>query len=115
MAKKKLEGTDQLTVVTKSEENQHYELGEWRGHPQYRCKHCPFDVLDDEAAILEHVQRMHIAPTLPQVNSAGILVADKNGNEVKAEATEVAADIFEIDLKEVENGTNGINQDNPEG
>jgi len=87
-----------------AEGNEHYEVGEWRGIVQYRCKHCPYDVLDDLAAILEHVQQRHIAPAQPHVTPAGVLVADKNGNEVKP-AAEVAADVYEVELKEVNDGS----------
>ena len=49
-----------------------YILGQWSGLPQYKCRQCPFDSLD-EIAILEHIAGHMVAeqpPTLVQAFDA---------------------------------------------
>jgi hypothetical protein len=52
--------------------------------------------------MLEHVQKIHLSPAQPPITPVGVLIADKSGNEVKP-AAEVAAEVYEVDLKEVKN------------
>jgi len=68
-----------------------YTLGEWCGYTQYRCRFCPFDVLDDgsqdcEAVIYEHYLNRHYVPPvddgLPAQPSGSVLIANKSGREV---------------------------------
>jgi len=48
------------------EQPQHWTEGAWKGLPQYRCKYCPFDTLDEEL-MREHYLKVHLAsqPTPP--------------------------------------------------
>lgn len=55
-----------------------YAMGEWNGKPQWRCKLCPWDTLEGEAAMLDHMATRH-KPPAPRVS---ILVADARGNPV---------------------------------
>lgn len=52
-----------------------YTVGWWKGLRQWRCKQCPWDTLESEAAMLEHIAVRH-APPKPRV-----FVADKSGRE----------------------------------
>ena len=36
-----------------------YTVGQWAGKMQYRCKLCPFDCLNDEVIILNHLINQH--------------------------------------------------------
>ncbi len=73
-----------------AEEEQLYTIGEWCGIKQYRCRFCPFDVLDDgtcdpEEEIYEHWLHRHFVPTDEQPVApprGAILIADKSGREV---------------------------------
>lgn len=56
-----------------------YTIGEWKGLPNYKCRHCPFSTLD-EAEIREHVLKRH-APRPPQRRVVPELV-DRFGNPV---------------------------------
>lgn len=38
---------------------EHYAAEDWRGHAHYACKYCPYDVLDNEQAMIEHVAAKH--------------------------------------------------------
>ncbi len=42
--------------------DQPYTLGSWNGLPQYQCNYCPWDTVESEAAILEHIQQCHTEP-----------------------------------------------------
>lgn len=42
-----------------------YTLGEWKGLPQYRCKFCAFDTLN-EPKILEHYASRHAPKPEPK-------------------------------------------------
>jgi len=61
-------------------EERPYTIGTWRGFTQWRCKFCPWDTLEGEAAILEHLRSAH-APS-PEPKSP-ILIADKHGRQIK--------------------------------
>ena len=68
----------------------------------YQCTLCPFDVLDDEEQMLEHIQMNHRPHSAPR-RAPSILVADRRGNDV---TDQDAADgelnnLFEVELKEV--------------
>jgi hypothetical protein len=39
-----------------------YTIGSWKGHKQWRCNLCPFDTLDGERAMLEHIAAKHAPP-----------------------------------------------------
>jgi len=58
------------------EEKVLYEVGEWKGMTQWRCKLCAWDTLDGEEAILTHLVAKHFPP---EKRRSGILVADKYG------------------------------------
>ena len=53
-----------------------FAVGKWKGNTQHRCKLCPWDTLNGEVAMLEHIARTHIAvpmapPHIPVANAAG--------------------------------------------
>lgn len=54
-----------------------YSIGEWHGIKRFECKLCPFDVLEDESLIQEHL-KMHLPP--PPA-AALVLVAKRDGTE----------------------------------
>lgn len=64
-------------------DKQHYTVGSWCGHTQYNCAYCPYDVLEDENAIIEHVFRQHINIYTELPVQSIILMADKSGREKK--------------------------------
>jgi len=41
-----------------------FEIGQWRGMKQWRCRHCAFDTLDGEAAMRQHLMA-HAPPSEP--------------------------------------------------
>jgi hypothetical protein len=55
-----------------------YTMGSWNGKPQWKCSLCPWDTLEGEAAMLEHLATRH-KPPAPRIS---ILVADIRGNPV---------------------------------
>jgi len=59
------------------EEEELYEVGEWKGMRQWRCRLCPWDTLDGEGAMLAHLAAQHFPPE--ERRRSGILVADKYG------------------------------------
>lgn len=59
---------------------QPFDLGQWGGHPQWRCRLCPFDTLDGEEEYWRHYYQVHAQPGPQQIRS--IFVADRYGNEV---------------------------------
>ena len=61
--------------------NSHYTMASWGGHTQWKCNYCPFDTLEGEQIILEHIARNHFNPLAPKPSL--IAVADKRGNEIK--------------------------------
>jgi hypothetical protein len=63
---------------SEAEPDKPYTMGEWNGKPQWKCKLCPWDTLEGEAAMLEHLATRH-KPPAPRVS---ILVADKHGNPI---------------------------------
>lgn len=40
-----------------------WTLSTWSGLPQWRCTLCPFDTLDGEDAMIEHIEARHGAST----------------------------------------------------
>lgn len=51
-----------------------YTVGKWQGYTQWQCRLCPWDTLEGEEAIWEHIQARHApppAPPLVQAYSAG--------------------------------------------
>ena len=66
-------GTSSATPV---EVEELYTVGEWAGMKQWKCALCPWDTLEREEAMLEHLASAH-APPKPK-----ILVADKRGRVV---------------------------------
>lgn len=57
-------------------EKQLYTMGTWRGMRQWKCKLCPWDTLEGEAKMLEHIASAHKPPPSP------ILIADKGGRQI---------------------------------
>ncbi len=64
------------------EENPYFTLGSWKGMPQWKCRFCPWDTLEGEGALMEHVVTVHGAGE-PERRPGGILVADRYGNAVE--------------------------------
>lgn len=62
--------------------DQPYDIGQWKGIPQHRCKLCPFDTLDGEGAFWIHYAEAHTQPS-PETPTSTIFIADRYGNEVK--------------------------------
>lgn len=64
---------------SESAEELPYTVGWWKGFRQWRCKLCPWDTLESEAAMLEHIAAVHKPPPSP------ILIADKRGRVINRE------------------------------
>lgn len=47
-------------------EERPYTVGSWRGFPQHQCKLCPWDTLEGEAKMLEHLASAHAPPPEPK-------------------------------------------------
>lgn len=60
-------------------EERSYTVGSWRGFTQYQCKLCPWDTLEGEAAMLEHLRSAHAPAPEPK---SPILIADKSGRQI---------------------------------
>ena len=54
----------------------YYEVGEWAGREQLRCKHCPWDTLNGAEAMRAHLYSNHLAY---DGQPREILLADKRG------------------------------------
>lgn len=72
-----------------------YIIGEWRGHAHYACKLCPYDVLDNEQAMIDHVKLHQARPGEP---ARPVEVQEP---ERVLPNDEAAAGIFEIELEEI--------------
>jgi hypothetical protein len=55
-------------------EEKPYTVGSWRGLTQYQCKLCPWDTLEGEEAMLEHLRTAHAPPPEPK---SPILIAKR--------------------------------------
>lgn len=60
-----------------------YTTNTWNGLPRWACTQCPWDTLDGEEAMLEHIAEAHTPP--PPVVSRIIPVYDRFGNLVNPE------------------------------
>jgi hypothetical protein len=60
-------------------EEKPYTVDQWGGFTQWQCKLCPWDTLEGEAAMLEHLASAHAPPPKPK---SPILIADKSGRQV---------------------------------
>jgi len=80
-----------------------YEVSEWAGLPQYRCRLCPFDTLDEDV-MFDHIARLHFTKQVPTVNSSIPSATAEDTASAQGEAVEKADGIFEVDLKEDQNG-----------
>lgn len=58
-----------------------FEVGEWNGHVQWRCRLCPWDTLKGEAAMREHLAARH-APKVEQPVKRLIQAYDARGNPI---------------------------------
>jgi hypothetical protein len=60
-------------------EKRFYTMGSWRGFPQWKCELCPWDTLEGEEKMLEHLASAHAPPPEPK---SPILIADKSGKQI---------------------------------
>lgn len=58
-----------------------YEVSEWKGMPQWRCKICRWDTLVNREEMVEHITAVHL-PQQPS-GTPQILTADRFGNVVE--------------------------------
>lgn len=61
-----------------------FVVGTWRGRTQWRCRACPWDTLDGEAAIMEHIQAAH-TPKPPPRRAVTLPLVDRFGNPITVE------------------------------
>lgn len=108
MVKKKAVSSEQDAVVELQEPvpTKEYTAGEWAGHAHYQCSLCPFDVLDDEGKMLEHIQLKHRPHAAPR-HAPSVFLADKHGNDVTDQVADAGDlnNVFEVELKEVGSST----------
>lgn len=62
----------------KPQEPEHWTVGRWHDRPQYCCKYCAFDTLD-EASAQAHYDNVH-APPSPPPSPVQIPRYDRFGN-----------------------------------
>lgn len=72
-----------------------YLIGDWRGHAHYACKLCPYDVLNNEQAMIEHVKLHRARPGEP---ARPMEVTEPERAQPNDEA---AAGVFEVELEEI--------------
>lgn len=60
-------------------EEKPYTVGKWGGFTQWKCKLCPWDTLEGEAAMLEHLASAHAPPPKPK---SPIVIANKSGGQI---------------------------------
>lgn len=120
MAKKKLAVSDQQVVVgnqpgldtplstsaARAAEEIGYTVGQWAWRNQYICKQCQFDSLDLDV-MLQHLLLVHSIVALKEPEPA--LSSPQPSPEGRGSEIEKADGIFEIDLKEDQDGTTNIN------
>lgn len=64
------------------ESNDNIEVGSWRGHPQFKCRHCAFDSLEREITE-DHVFTRHLMPGMqPAERPLEALLFDEGGNKI---------------------------------
>jgi len=69
------------TVTAPVEEpEQLFTVGRWGAYVRWQCRLCPWDTLDGEEAMLEHIQARHGPPPAP---AAVIQVYDASGRPVE--------------------------------
>lgn len=70
------------TTPVNLESNENIEVSNWRGHAQFKCRHCAFDSLDRE--ITEgHVFTRHLMPGMqPTERPLEALLFDEGGNKI---------------------------------
>lgn len=59
-----------------------FTVGQWATLTQWRCRYCPWDTLDGEAAAWEHYNQVHRPPEPEGKPAPMILLADRFGNPV---------------------------------
>jgi len=69
------------TVNTNTNEDKGYEESTWKGHPQFKCKYCPFDSLD-EGITRDHVFSVHVRPAVTQ-RPLDASLFDSSGAQIK--------------------------------
>lgn len=60
-------------------EEKQFTVGQWKQFTQWRCKLCPWDTLEGEAAMREHLATVH-APKAPRLRESGLV--DAAGNPI---------------------------------
>lgn len=76
------EGEEEKVLRANIPEEEIFTLGVWGEFKQWRCRFCPWDTLEGEAAMREHFQAVHAPPPEPPQVSM-IVRADRFGNEVR--------------------------------
>lgn len=71
-----------------------YVIGQWRGHPHYQCTKCRFDTLSKDA-IEDHVVLHQVISQTPMKPVDSVQDPEQTGE----------ADMFELELEEVESFT----------
>jgi hypothetical protein len=59
-----------------------FDLGTWKGLPQWRCRLCPFDTVAGEGAMRAHIEKVH-EPPRAQAQRPLVAVFDRYGREVR--------------------------------
>jgi hypothetical protein len=93
---KKVTGDKKLTTVATST-SRGYSIDQWAGRAHYQCTACPFDTLNLDAMLDHQVQKHSPVADLqePAVQPAN--------QDAPAEPGEIAQEIFEVNLQEVDN------------
>ena len=92
-------------------EQRGYSEGVWCGQVKFSCKQCGFDCLNSLELMLEHIMMAHsplahLRPGIPAPETIS-LAEPLPAPQAQPPAEPAQAEgIFEVDLKEVEDGTN---------
>jgi hypothetical protein len=60
----------------------HYEMGEWKELPLWKCKHCDFNTLNGEEVMSEHLRADHFPPSVMPAPKPRIVEYSRFGKEM---------------------------------
>lgn len=61
-----------------------FVVGSWKNYVQWQCALCPFDTLESEAVMREHIEKVHLPPP-PKPERVALPLLDRFGNPIVVE------------------------------
>lgn len=89
--------------------SEHYDEQQWKGLGRFACRLCPFDTLDGEAAVLDHLRRTHFRPPprppaiLPRVTRFGKVIEPWEQETVLESEEQLLEDGIDLSALTVDN------------